>query len=323
MRQTPDIRQLKCFMAVAAAGSINGAAQALNIAQSAVSRRVHALEAEIGRQLFRRSRQGVTLTDAGEVLRHAAADVLSAHDRLALAMYPQEADRVLQLGATGSASELVLNGLIAGLSRARPDVRVELHEAHPPALLSGVRDGWLDIAIAFWPDLDNDLHFTPLWEEELHLVGPAGRAAEFDALADLPFLLPSYSPLFRRHVEAAFARAGRPLAIAMQVESVRGACAVIAAGQAFSILPWLSVATDARAGLVTTEPLDIWVARGTLCRVAEMHRPLQKLIPALILADLERRLHSDPQNAPTGNGGIRAVDKALASPTGFEPVFPT
>ena len=319
MRQMPDIRQLKCFMAVASAGSINGAAQALNMAQSAVSRRVRGLETEVGRQLFHRSRHGVTLTNAGELLRDAAADVLGAHDRLARAMYPDEAERLLQIGATGSASEFLLNGLLAGLSRARPDLRVELHEAHPPALLAGVREGWLDLAIAYWPDLEEGLHFTPLWEEELHLVGPGGRTIGFDALGNLPFLLPSYSPLFRRHVEAAFARAGRPLAVAMQVESVRGACAVIAAGQAFSILPWLSVASEARNGLLSTCPLDIWIARGTLCRAAEMHRPLQKLVPALILADLEKRWGAIPGSE---RSGTRAVRNARASPAGLEPVFP-
>jgi LysR family nitrogen assimilation transcriptional regulator len=268
MRQTPDLRQLECFVAVARAGSINAAAQGLHMGQPALSRRMHALEAELGRQLLHRSRQGVTLAEE---------------------MLPGQDDTLLRLGATGSASELILDGLVAGLARVRPGVRVDVVEGNAGALKRGVQDGSLDLAIASWTDVGDDLHLTPLWQEALHLVGPTDHPITFDALADLPFLLASREPAFRRTLEAAFRRAGRSMTVALQVEGVRGARPLIAAGRAWSILPWLSIAADAQSGAVATAPLDLWLGRSLLCRAAEVDRPLQKLVPTLIRAGLERR----------------------------------
>lgn len=61
-----NLSQLRYFLAVADAGSINGAAQALRIAQSAVSRQIRNLELDLGKALFDRHDRGVTLTRHGQ-----------------------------------------------------------------------------------------------------------------------------------------------------------------------------------------------------------------------------------------------------------------
>ena len=294
MRQAPDLRQLECFVEVARAGSINAAATRLCMGQPALSRRMHALEADLGRQLLRRSRQGITLTEVGERLLRAAADVLAAQERLAEEMLPERDDTLLRLGATGSASELVLGGLLSAMAKVRPGVRVDVLEGNAATLKRGVQDGTLDMAIASWSNVDDDLQMRPLWQEALHLVGPPGRTISFDSLADLRFLLASKEAAFRRTLEDAFRRAGRILKVAVQVEGVRGARPLIAAGQGYSILPWLSIAADARAGAVATAPLDLWLGRSLLRRTAEVDRPLQKLVPALIHEQLKRRTVDSP-----------------------------
>lgn len=57
--------QLHTFVAAAESGSLTSAARALGMTQSAVSRRIAALEKEVGAALFRRTPDGVTLTPAG------------------------------------------------------------------------------------------------------------------------------------------------------------------------------------------------------------------------------------------------------------------
>ena len=59
-------RGLKAFLAVAREGSITGAASTIHLAQSSVTKRVAALEAELGTPLFNRDRRGMSLTEAGE-----------------------------------------------------------------------------------------------------------------------------------------------------------------------------------------------------------------------------------------------------------------
>ena len=71
-----DWDKLRIFHAVASAGSFTHAGQALGLSQSAVSRQISALEEEISTPLFQRHARGLTLTDEGELLFGAVADVL-------------------------------------------------------------------------------------------------------------------------------------------------------------------------------------------------------------------------------------------------------
>ena len=77
-----DWDKLRIFHAVASAGSFTHAGQTLGLSQSAVSRQISALEEEISTPLFQRHARGLTLTDEGELLFGAVADVL---ERLAAA----------------------------------------------------------------------------------------------------------------------------------------------------------------------------------------------------------------------------------------------
>ena len=58
---------LKAFFAVARCGSITEAASTIHLAQSSVTKRIAALEIELGISLFHRDRRGMSLTEAGEV----------------------------------------------------------------------------------------------------------------------------------------------------------------------------------------------------------------------------------------------------------------
>jgi len=64
-RKIPSLQALACFDAAARHESYTRAAQELALTQSAVSRQITALEEFLGIALFRRTRHGVVLTDAG------------------------------------------------------------------------------------------------------------------------------------------------------------------------------------------------------------------------------------------------------------------
>jgi len=71
-----DWDKLRIFQAAAQAGSFTHAGENLNMSQSAVSRQVSALEADLGAPLFHRHARGLILTEQGEYLFRAASDVL-------------------------------------------------------------------------------------------------------------------------------------------------------------------------------------------------------------------------------------------------------
>jgi DNA-binding transcriptional LysR family regulator len=71
-----DWDKLRIFHAAAEAGSFTHAADRLHLSQSAISRQVSALEAEINTKLFHRHARGLILTEQGELLYRTAHDVL-------------------------------------------------------------------------------------------------------------------------------------------------------------------------------------------------------------------------------------------------------
>src|SRR5260370_2003644 len=75
-----DLRQLRCFVAVAERGGFSAAASALNVAQSALSRHIKLLEHELGGALFERGARGVAVTESGKVLLTRSRWLLSTLD---------------------------------------------------------------------------------------------------------------------------------------------------------------------------------------------------------------------------------------------------
>ncbi len=67
-----DWEDLKYFLAMAEHGSLSAAARKLNVSQPTLSRRLTALEENIGAELFARTRTGLEMTLLGEQMRHHA-----------------------------------------------------------------------------------------------------------------------------------------------------------------------------------------------------------------------------------------------------------
>jgi len=80
-----DIRDLRCFGAVAETLSMSRAAREARVAQPALSRRIRALESELGVALLSRHPKGVRLTPAGAAFadgsRQLLRDLAGALDR--------------------------------------------------------------------------------------------------------------------------------------------------------------------------------------------------------------------------------------------------
>ena len=75
-----DLNDLQAFRAVVELGSFRKAAEAVNISQPALSRRIEKLEAALGVRLFERTTRSVTLTTVGRVFAPSAEQLLDDLD---------------------------------------------------------------------------------------------------------------------------------------------------------------------------------------------------------------------------------------------------
>ncbi|WP_125133209.1 LysR family transcriptional regulator [Microbacterium sp. 10M-3C3] len=147
-----ELHQLRYVLAVVDTGSFTAAAERVRVAQSGVSSQVQKLERELGVTIFDRSSRRVSLTPDGQrllpALRAAVAAADDVHDRAAEL-------RGLVTGGLriGTVTGLVLPALfdaISGLHADHPGLELSVREGLSDQLVTDVRRGDLDIAIAAW-----------------------------------------------------------------------------------------------------------------------------------------------------------------------------
>ncbi|PVH27494.1 LysR family transcriptional regulator [Pararhodobacter oceanensis] len=169
-----ELRRIKYFLGVADELHFGRAASRLGIAQPPLSRQIAALEADIGAQLFDRSRGQIRLTQAGEVLeRHARqiVDRLDSAYREAHLVGAGGAGR-LRVAFVGSASHGVLPSLIKSYRSHFPKVELALSAMNNAALHLALVQREIDIAVARPHLEDEELRREPLERERLILAVP-------------------------------------------------------------------------------------------------------------------------------------------------------
>jgi DNA-binding transcriptional LysR family regulator len=130
---TPNWDDMKVALAIARAGSMTRAAEALGIDQSTCGRRLGALEAALGAVLFIRSKTGLAPTEAGEAAIARASEIELRMDRLAehLARGPEGPVGLVRLVGNGWTLQLLAERAVGRLLAEHPRLDLRLVAAHP------------------------------------------------------------------------------------------------------------------------------------------------------------------------------------------------
>lgn len=175
-----DTAALRLFDEVARSGSFTAAAELLGYTQSAVSRRVAALERAAGGPLFERLARGVRLTPAGLALHRHAVAVLDRLDRAGeeLAAIHGGSGGTLRIGAFATANVDLVPVALGTFAAARPEVELRLVEGLTGRLLERLGAGALDVAVV--SDYPAGLpaeagHLVRLREDRLLVALPAAH----------------------------------------------------------------------------------------------------------------------------------------------------
>ena len=158
---TMDIRQLKYFLSVAETGLVTKAAEQLHMTQSPLSQQILALERELGVRLFRRTKKHMELTEAGQVLRRRAEQILSLQ-LSALAEVRETAVGMkgkLRLGLIPSSGRLWLPSFIRQFHEIYPLITFDLRQGSTEYILELMRHHQIDLGFVRLP-VDDSLYRT-------------------------------------------------------------------------------------------------------------------------------------------------------------------
>ena len=144
-----ELRHLRYFVAVAHEGHVTRAAEKLHMQQPPLSQQIRALEREIDAALFVRHPRGVALTDAGRSFLVDAEAILAQAEHAKIRARRTARGEVGRI-AVGFTTSAPFHPLVARAIREfrakRPDVSFVLEESSSADMVSGLRDGRLDVA---------------------------------------------------------------------------------------------------------------------------------------------------------------------------------
>lgn len=158
-----DFRQLNYFIAVAQERHLGRAAEKLCLSQPPLTRQIHALEEELGTQLFTRTARGMLLTQAGEALLKDALNLRSMADSAA-----ERARRAgrgqlgrIDIGVYGSSIFGIVPRVLAAFMADHRDVQLSLSQAPALEHADALRQGRVLAVFERWmpdePDFGSDL----------------------------------------------------------------------------------------------------------------------------------------------------------------------
>ena len=237
-----DLRSLAIFVEVVANGGFNRAASKLNIAQSALSRRLANLEHELGVQLLVRSKRGVHLTPAGTVLLDRSQSLLRHFDQVQAEMLAEATEPRGELALGLPPSLQSYTSLLLGAVHSRyPKLFIRSWVATSIDLRTMLLSGKLDLMIYASIDAESLLATQPLFAEALHLIGPGGAVTGFEPSGEniemVPIILTSRPNSVRVLIDAWAMSLQKSLNVVMETNDVSLTLRLVEDGVAFAILP--------------------------------------------------------------------------------------
>ncbi|WP_017905942.1 LysR family transcriptional regulator [Pseudomonas asplenii] len=162
-----DLNDLQAFRAVVEQGSFRKAAQAINISQPALSRRVEKLEEALGVRLFERTTRRVSLTQVGRAFAPTVERLLDDLDVALLGITDVASTRLghVTVACVPSAAYYFMPKVIAHYHRQYPKIRIKVLDSSANDVHAAVLSGEADFGLSFTGNLQPEIEFELLVEE--------------------------------------------------------------------------------------------------------------------------------------------------------------
>jgi DNA-binding transcriptional LysR family regulator len=287
-----QLRQLKTFLAAAETLSFTKAAQKVHLSQSSVTEQIQTLEASIGRPLFIRSNNRLSLTPTGRGLVERARGLLAVAEEA----FDAVRDNVdvpagtIRVAAPQTLCSSLLLPLLAVHARQYPTTRVVVQERNSAATARAVLDGAADLGVVHgWPGGDDhELQIELIARDRALVVLPPGHAlcgatdVTPASLAAYPLIVTAPGCRYRTYIEALLQHAPVRPFLRGEADSVPSLLQMVGAGLGVAVLPGRAVERSA-AGSLEVRPLS--GAEGLpICLLVRRHQVARPQVAAVAAA---------------------------------------
>jgi DNA-binding transcriptional LysR family regulator len=253
-------RELAAFVAAVEAGSVQGASEALDLTQSATTKRIQALERRLGVGLLVRGRHGVRPTEEGMALYPEARRGLDALALAEQAVAGHRATRPLRIAASHTVGEALLPTWLTAFRAELPGVHPQVDVTNSPGAIAAVHEDRADVGFVEGLDPLDGLESKVVARDRIVLVVAAGhrwanrRAVNPRELAGGRWISRESGSGTRAVAAAALAGVGIELRPDLSLASLEGVKRSLAAG-GFALISELALEPDLGAGRLVTVPL--------------------------------------------------------------------
>lgn len=254
---------LRAFVAVVDLEGFHRAAEALNLSQPALSRRIQRLEAAVGAALLERTTRRVALTTVGREFLPLVRRMLDEFDSSLFAMRDVGKQRrgQISLACVPTAAFYFLPSVIARFNEQYPNIRFRILDLSANEGLESVARGEVEFGINLLGASDPELSFEPLIDDPFVLACRRDHPlAKRDLLtwSDLegqPLVAVSRTSGNRILLDAALVRAGVNLSWSYEVTHLSTSLGLVEAGLGISVLPKLAT-PQADHPIIVTRPIQ-------------------------------------------------------------------
>lgn len=283
-----ELRQIKYFIEVAKREHVTDAANVLHVAQSAVSRQIANLEAELGVDLFIREGRTVRLTRIGQIFLEHMERAMNVIDdaKQIIEEYIDPEKGTIHIGFSASLASYILPTAISNFRKEYPHVKFVLNEGNYSDLIDAVIRGEINIAILGpLPAGEEKIKSSILFTEDIVALIPSTHhlakrsAINLTELRDDPFILFPEGFILRKLImEDCLQRGFRPQ-VAFEGKDLDAIKGLVSAGLGVTLLPEVTLLDNLPRGTVRVPIVEPTLKRsvGTIIPAERELLPTEKV----------------------------------------------
>ncbi|MDQ0228650.1 LysR family transcriptional regulator [Metabacillus niabensis] len=277
-----ELRQLYYFMEVAEREHVSEAAQYLHVAQSAISRQIANLEAELGVTLFEREGRNVRLTPIGKVFLTHTKTAIKAIDyaKKQIDEYLDPERGSIKIGFPTSLASHLLPTIISAFKEKYPNVSFHLRQGSYSFLIDAVINREIDLAFLGPVPLNvPEIEGTILFSENISALVPIShplatkKSVLLNELRSDEFVLFPRGYILHEIAVDACKQAGFIPTISTEGEDLDAIKGLVSAGIGVTLLPD-STFQEAIPRFTVKLPIELPIVRRTVGIIVSKKREL-------------------------------------------------